>query len=140
MTKFESSIKTIASPQESVYNLLSDLTHLESFKEQIPQDLIKDLSFDEDTLTLSVAPVGKIFFHLVERNPYSCIKFQASNAPVPLNLWIQIVAVDENNCKAKVTAGLEVNPFMKGMIQKPIKDGLEKMIELLARLPYEPIK
>ena len=54
MTKFESSVKTIDSSQESVYDLLSDLTHINSFKDQIPQDLIKDLSFDKDTLTLSI--------------------------------------------------------------------------------------
>ena len=136
MTKFESSVKTIDSPQESVYDLLSDLTHINSFKDQIPQDLIKDLSFDKDTLTLSIVPVGKISFHIIERNPHTCIKFQASNSPVPLSLWIQIVSINESSCKAKVTAGLEVNPFMKGMIQKPIKDGLEKMIEVIARLPY----
>ncbi len=136
MTKFESSVKTINSPQESVYNLLSDLTNIESFKDRMPQDLIKDLSFDEDTLTVSIAPVGKISFHIIERDPHSCIKFQASNSPVPLNLWIQLVSLDETSCKVKITAGVEVNPFMKGMIQKPLKDGLEKMVEVVARLPY----
>ncbi|NMA74948.1 MAG: SRPBCC family protein [Bacteroidales bacterium] len=136
MTKFESSVKTINSPQESVYNLLSDLTNIESFKDRMPQDLIKDLSFDEDTLTVSIAPVGKISFHIIERDPHSCIKFQASNSPVPLNLWIQLVSLDEKSCKVKITAGVEVNPFMKGMIQKPLKDGLEKMVEVIARLPY----
>ena len=136
MAKFESSIKTIASSQEKVYDFLSDLTHIEAFKEQIPDHLVKDLSFDADSITLSVAPIGKVTFNIIEREPHKCIKFKASNSPVPLDLWIQIVAIEENSCKTKLTAGVEVNPFMKGMIQKPISDGLEKMVELIANLPY----
>lgn len=136
MTKFESSIKTIASSQEKVYNLLSDLSHIEAFKDQIPDHLAKDLSFDTDSITLNIAPVGKVTFNVIDREPHKCIKLQASNSPAPLDLWIQIVAIDENNCKAKITAGVDVNPFMKGMIQKPITGGLEKMIELIANLPY----
>ena len=136
MTKFESSVKKISSSQESVYNLLSDLTNIESFRDRIPENLVKDLSFDSDSLTLSVAPVGKISFNIIEREPHKCIKFQDENSPVPFTLWIQIVAIDENRCKAKATAGLDVNPFMKSMVKKPVQDGLEKITEVLAHLPY----
>lgn len=42
----------------------------------------------------------------------------------------------ENECKMKLTIGLELNPFMKAMVQKPLQDGVEKMAEMLSMIPY----
>lgn len=36
----------------------------------------------------------------------------------------------------KLTIGLELNPFMKAMVQKPLQDGVEKMAEMLSMIPY----
>ena len=52
MSKFESSIKQIAYPQQSVYNMLSDLTNIERVKDKVPEDKLKDLTFDKDTISI----------------------------------------------------------------------------------------
>ena len=67
MSQFESSVKQIPFSQERVYTKLSDLSNLESVKDRIPQDKVKDISFDSDTLTFSVDPVGKITLEVIER-------------------------------------------------------------------------
>ena len=136
MTKFESSVKVIPYPQERVYGKLSDLSHLESLKDRLPQDKVKDLSFDTDTLSFSVDPVGQLTLKVSEREPYKCIKFDTTNSPLPFNMWIQLVPVTGEECKIKVTIGLEINPFMKAMVQKPLQEGLEKMVEMLASIEY----
>lgn len=136
MTKFESSVKTISASQEAVYEILSDLNNLEKFKNNMPEDKVKNLSFDSDSLSIEVAPVGKITLNIIEKEPCKCIKFATTTSPVPFNLWIQLVAVAENECKMKLTIGLELNPFMKGMIQKPLQEGLEKMADALAIIKY----
>lgn len=136
MTKFESSVKTISASQEAVYEKLSDLNNLEKFKDSIPEDKVKNLSFDSESLSIDVAPVGQITLKIVEKEPCKCIKFATTTSPLPFNLWIQLVPVDENECKMKLTIGLEINPFMKGMIQKPLQEGLEKMAETLALIRY----
>lgn len=136
MTKFESSVKTISSSQEAVYAKLSDLNNLEKFKDSMPEDKVKNLSFDSESLTIEVAPVGKITLNIVEREPSKCIKFATTTSPLPFNLWIQIVAVSETECKMKLTIGIELNPFMKGMVQKPLQEGLEKMADMLSVIPY----
>ena len=46
------------------------------------------------------------------------------------------MAVSEEECKLKVTIGLEINPFMKAMVQKPLQDGLKKMVEMLSMINY----
>ena len=136
MTKFESSIKQIPYSQEAVYAKLSDLSHLESIKDRLPADKVKDLTFDADSLSFSVAPVGQISLLIIEREPCKCIKFETSNSPLPFNLWIQLLPVEENVCKMRITVGLELNPFMKSMVQKPLQEGIEKMAETLSQIPY----
>jgi hypothetical protein len=136
MTKFESSVKTISYSQESVYNKLSDLSNLEAVRDRLPQDKVKDLSFDTDSLSMQIPNVGQLTLKIIEREPCKCIKFETANSPLPFNMWIQIVALAANECKVRVTVGMEINPFMKAMVQKPLTEGLEKMVEMLSMIQY----
>jgi len=133
MSKFESSVKIIPYSQELVYNKLSDLNNLESIKDKIPEDKIQDMSFDADTISFSAAPAGTITLKIIEREPSKCIKFATTTSPVPFNLWIQIVPTTEEECKMKITIDVELNPMMKIMVEKPLKDGLEKMADMMAK-------
>lgn len=136
MTKFESSVKVISASQEAVYEKLSNLSNLEKVKDRLPQDKVKNLSFDAESLSIEAAPVGKITLHIVEKEPCKCIKFETTVSPLPFNLWIQIAPVTEAECKIKLTIGLELNPFMKTMVQKPLQEGIEKMAEMLSLIEY----
>lgn len=136
MTKFESSVKHVQASQEAVYAKLSDLSNLEHLKDRIPADKVSNLSFDSDSLSFEVSPVGKITLQIVEREPCKCIKFGTTVSPLPFNLWIQIVPVTETECKMKLTIGMELNPFMKAMVQKPLQEGLEKMADALSMVSY----
>lgn len=136
MTQFESGIKMIPYSQEQVYAKLSDLNHLEAVKDRIPTDKVQDLQFDADTVSFSVSPVGRLSLHIVNREEPKCIKFEAANSPLPFNLWIQLLPVTENECKMKLTIKAEINMFLKGMVSKPMQDGLEKLADMLAIIPY----
>lgn len=136
MSQFESSVKQIPFSQERVYAKLYDLSNLESMKDRIPQDKVKDISFDSDTLTFSVDPVGKITLQVIEREPFKCIKFETTQSPLPFNLWIQLVPDSEQGCKMKLTIRVDINPFMKAMVQKPLQEGIEKMADMLAMIQY----
>lgn len=136
MTTFESAVKVIPYSQERVYNKLSDLSNLEAIKDRLPEDKVKDMSFDTDTLSFSVPAIGRLTLQIIEREPTKCIKFETTNSPLPFNLWVQLVATADEECKLKVTVGIELNPFLKGMIQKPLQEGLEKMADMLAMIQY----
>lgn len=136
MTTFESDIKVIPYSQERVYDKLSDLKNLEAVKDRLPEDKVKDVTFDSDTLSFNVSAIGELTLKVIEREPSKCIKFETTNSPLPFNLWIQLVAVSEQECKLKVTIGMELNPFMKAMIQKPLTEGLAKMVDMLAMIQY----
>lgn len=136
MTKFESEVKVISASQEAVYEKLSDLNNLENVKDRLPEDKVKNLSFDAESMTIEVAPVGKITLQIVEKEPCKSIKFATTTSPLPFNLWIQLAPVTDIECKMKLTIGMELNPFMKTMVQKPLQEGLDKMADMLAMIQY----
>lgn len=137
MSKFESSIRQIQYSQQSVYNMLSDLSNIERIRDRIPQDKLKDFTFDRDSIAMSVAPVGEIRLRIVEREEPKCVKFETEQSPVPFNLWIQIVTVSETTCKVKVTVKADLNPFIRGMVSKPLQEALEKIADALEAVRYE---
>ena len=136
MMKFESKVKVIPASQSAVYGKLSDLSNLEKIKSCLPEDKVKNLEFTADTLSAEISPVGTVTLEIVEREPEKCIKFGTTTSPLPFNLWIQIVSTGEAECKIKLTIGMELNPFMKVMVQKPLQEGLEKMADMLALIQY----
>jgi len=139
--QFESNVKHVPYSQERVYNKLSDLNNLEGVRERL--DMVKDkldgkledMSFDRDSITLKVQGISLIL-RIIEREPLKCIKFEGDKSPIPLNLWIQILPVTQEEAKMKVTIRAEVNMFMKAMVSKPLQEGVEKLADMLAMLPY----
>ena len=135
-SKFESSVKLIPYSQQAVYNNISDLRNLEKVRDRVPEDKVQDFSFDEDTVSLNVAPVGELKLRICDREEPKCIKFETVQSPVPFNVWVQILPVDENSSKMKVTVKAELNPFIKSMVEKPLQEGVEKIADALAMVHY----
>ena len=137
MTEFVSEIKTIPYNEADVFEMLSDLSNLESMKDKIPQEKISDFSFDKDSCSFSINPVGKIKFSIVEREPNKTIKFKADKSPIDVTVWIQLKQADKNDTKMKLTIKAELNPFIKPMVSKPIQEGINKIADILAAIPYK---
>jgi hypothetical protein len=158
MTKFESSIKQIHSPQPAVFSKLSDLNNLRVIQErandpvfveqikasgQVPEDklgqiqeAIAQLQFTEDSVTYPSSPIGAVTLRIVERDELKCVKFAVEGAPMAAFLWIQILQTSTYECKMKCTIGAELNFFMKQMAKKPLQEGVEKLAEMLSMIPY----
>lgn len=136
MTEFISDIKEIPFNDDRVFDMLSDLSNLDKVKDRIPQDKLKDFTFDSDSCSFAVDPVGKITFQIVDREPNKTIKFTTTNSPVPLHMWIQLKQVAENDTRMKLTVRADLNPFIKPMVSKPLQDAIDKISTILAALPY----
>lgn len=136
MSKYESGVKQIPHPQTAVYNTLSDLNNIERIKDRIPADQVKDLAFDRDSVSVNVAPVGSIKLRIVDRDEPKCIKFETENSPVPFNLWVQLLPVTDTTCKMCVTVKADIPLFLKPMLGNKLQDGVDKIADALAMLPY----
>lgn len=150
MSTFESTIRQINYPQQSVYSKLSDLNNLEKLKERMelmkdsmPEEArqqaekIKDLTFDADSMSVNVPPVGAIRLRIVDRDEPKYIKFETEQSPIPFNFWIQILPVTTTTSKMKLTIKADLNPFIKQMVKKPLQEGIEKIADVLQMIQYE---
>lgn len=137
MSKFESSIRQINYPQQVVYQGLSNLDNLSKIQDRIPEDKAQDLTFDNDSVSINVPPVGKITMRIIEREEPKTIKFETVQSPLPFNFWIQLLPVTETSCKMKLTLKADLNPFIKGMVSKPLQEGIEKIADVLQMIKYE---
>ena len=137
MTEFVSEIKTIPYAGSTIYEVLSDLRNLDKVKDKIPQDKIKNFSYDRDSCSVSVDPVGNIKFNIVDREPDSTIKFEAEQVPFPINMWIQLKPGDGNETKMKLTVKADLNIFLKPMVSGPLKQAVDKIAEMIAMISYD---
>lgn len=136
MSKYESGVKQVAHPQQLVYDTLSDLNNISRVKDRIPADKMQDLTFDHDTVSVNVLPVGAITLKIVERDEPKCVKFEAVNSPLPFNLWVQMLPVTDTTSKIRVTVKADIPVFLKPMIGSKLQDGVDKIADALAMLPY----
>ena len=136
-TKYESSVREIPYSQQAVYNRLSDLGLSEQVRDQLPEDKREDITFDGESITMNVPPVGSISIRICDREEPKMIKYETTNSPLPFNLWIQLLPLTEASCKMRLTIKADLNPFVRGMISKPPKEGLEKLADAIAAGKYE---
>ena len=136
MTKIESTIREIAYPQQAVYNMLSDLSNMQKVQDKIPHEQVKDLTFTADSISISTQ-MGAVKMVIVNREEPKEIKFETQESPIPFNFWIQILPVDETSSKMKLTIKADLNPFIAGMVKKPLQEGIEKIADVLQLIHYE---
>ena len=135
-SKFESTVRQINAPQEKVYEMLSNLQNLERVRDRLPEDKLQGLEFDSDSVSVEAPMVGRLALQVVEREEPKTIKFEATQSPVPLNFWIQLLPVNEDTCKMKLTLKADLNIFLRGMVQKPLQEGIERAADVLQNIEY----
>lgn len=149
MTKFESSVKQIPHSQRSVYAMLSDLSNIQRLKDHLPEeatdndemnkikDKLKNLSFDQDSLSINVDPIGQVSMRIIERDESKMIKLESEKSPFAFKFWIQVLPVTEASSKMKLTIDADIPFFAKSMVAKPLQEGIEKIADALAMIPFE---
>lgn len=161
MTKYESQIKTIAAPVERVYGKLSDLSNLGIIRERLSdpntlsfikqqagdkvsdeqlvalQERIKTLQFDTDSVSGYVEQLGtQLALRIIEREEPKLVKMQLEGSPIPGTLWLQLLPSSDGTTRMKITVGVELNFFMRKMVEGKLKNGIDKMADMLAMIPY----
>jgi hypothetical protein len=136
MTEYTSDVKTVPFSQERVYTVLSNMSNLEKIKDKIPADKISNFSFDNDSCSFSINPVGKVRFLIVEREFPQTIKLVADPSPVEITMWIQLKETQENETKLKLTVRADLNSFIKPLLSKPLQEGINKIADVLTAIPY----
>ena len=139
MADFVSNIKTIPYSETKVFEVLSNMENIGKIKDKISHKETKISDFDKDSCSFDVSPIGSVKFRIIEREPTKTIKFQAEGTPVGVNMWIQLIGTAPEETKIKLTIRAELNAFLKPMLSKPLEEGVEKIADALAKIPYNQI-
>ena len=127
--KVESKIGRLSSDCERIYVFLSNCNNFQQFA---ANDKVKDWQSDNDSCCFTIEGAGNLSFCIVERRPNELVKFSIDNAQAEnVFLWVQMKSVSLSDTRVKLTTKLDVNPMMRMFISKPLKKGLDKIVDTL---------
>ena len=130
--KVESKIGHLRSDDSRIYGFLSDCNNFQQFT---GHDKVKNWQADSESCRFTVDGAGDVAFRIVERRPNELIKFSIENTQAEnIFLWIQLKSANPGDTRVKLTAKLDANPVISMFISKPLKQGLDKIIETLERI------
>ena len=123
--------------QTAVYKNLCDLNNIGKYGDRIPPGLLDSFTFDSDSMEVNINPVGRMKLVITERAEPKHIKFQTESAPLDCKMWIQLKEHTPQTCLMKLTVKAEMTPLVKMMAGNRIEDGIEKMADMLSKIPYD---
>ncbi|HET6557475.1 MAG TPA: SRPBCC family protein [Prolixibacteraceae bacterium] len=145
--RYVSDIKIVQNNQEVIYNYLSNFENLskyvnegllEKMTEQIPQIKVTDFESDADSCRFQISGMGQAEIRIIEREAPKNIKITSSGSiPVGIMFWIQLLPEGPYQTKLRLTLDAEMNMMIKMMINKKLEDGINRMADMLAALPYK---
>ncbi len=134
MLKTESRVGIIKESEEKIYTFLSDFNN---FRNLVPENRVKNWESTADSCNFNVEGIGPIGLKIIEKEPNKLIKITSDGKkPVPFFVWIQIKEVAEKDSRIKITAEVDVNPFMAAMVKRPLKSFVDSLIEQAEKMKF----
>lgn len=135
--KYESKIGQINANATNVYAVLTNLENLQKFKDYIPQDKVKEIEVTRDSIRFKIEGIGpKIAIGIVDYEENKMIKYGAENIPIPVNAWIQLKQMEENDTRIRITIKADMPAMFKLMLDKKLQTGLDQAVDMLCHLQY----
>lgn len=139
MSEFAAEQKIIPHNDKDIFRVLSDLRNLELVKEMIPEDKIKDFNFDRDRVSFNVESIGKVTFLVTIREPNRLVRFKSDRLPFEIFLEINLRSKNDNETEMTMLVQSELNPFMRSVVEKPMREAVDRISDALVKLPYDKI-
>ena len=139
MSTYKSKVYPVSAAREQVFEKLS---HPEALTEKIKnlppelQEKLQTVKFGEDSISFVVPPMGEMRMLFTERTAPSRIVIGPESSPVPFGLSINIGEGADGNATIETAMDIELNMYLRQMVGNKIEDGIDKMAEMLSRLPY----
>jgi len=128
MLKIETPVQEVKASQEAVYAFMADMNNLEKL---MPEQVINWKS-DSDTCSYTIKGMADIRMKMESRKPSDQLVMQSEGGPFPFKLTLNILPSGSHASAAMVFEG-EVNPFLKMMVEKPLKNFFSLLVSNLAR-------
>lgn len=126
LSSYESRIGKINSGSREIFSFITDMRNLSSF---LPADVIENWEASADECSFEVSPVGKSKVRIVSKDQYETVKYTGYGLNnTEFFLWIQLKEREEKDTRVKITIKADLNPGLKMIASKPIKQFLDKLV------------
>lgn len=128
--KIETSPKMVNGNAEAVYNFLFDINN---FQELFPADKIENWNSNEESCTFRIKGMTDIGLKRVAATPNSLI-YLDSYGKVPFKFTLNLYLEEKDNqTQAHLIFDGEINPFMKMMVETPLTNFFNILIDELIK-------
>ena len=128
MAKIESKEVTINEKSSTLSKFLGNLNNLQKL---MPEDKISDWESDEDSCRFQIKGLAKIGMRKTSADSSKVIMESEGKNPFDFTLTINL---DEkgDDTTAKILFDGKMNPFMKAMVEKPLTNFFNMLVDKLA--------
>lgn len=125
-SSYESRIASIDAGSSEIFDFLSDMRN---FKRFLPEKTVQNWEASTDECSFEVTPVGRSVIKIMSKDPGNTVKYAGRGMnDTEFYIWVQLKELAEKDTRVKLTIKADLNPGIKLIASKPIKDFLEKLV------------
>jgi hypothetical protein len=128
---------TVNHPAEEVYTRISDLNSFQERMNALPEEAraqIGDVKFTADSIIINAPGVGEMKFNITKREPYSLVKLEAENSPVPFAIEMHLEPGGDSSTKVSTNLNVEIPAMLRPLIGSKMQEAADKFSELFTTL------
>lgn len=131
MTRIESKQVRIARSAQELYDFLQDMGN---FQQLLPQDRISEWKSDGRSCSFKVQGAATIGLQLDSGTPNTLVRMKSTErSPFPFTLDVHLVE-DNGNTNAHQVFEADLNPVIKMMVEKPLKNLFDHIADKMVAL------
>lgn len=124
MTRIESDEWVIDKPEKEVFEFLSNCNNLQ----QLMPEQVTNWQSTADECSFTIAGMASLGMEIKERNPGQNIRVERKGkAPFDFVMDYQMQSVDAGKTKLKISFDADLNPMLKMMAEKPLRNFLNTL-------------
>ena len=129
MTRIESQQVAVNKSAKEIYNFISNFNN---FNQLMPSS-VQDLETTENTCCFSLKGMPTIRLKIGDKTPFTHVSMVADGGQIEFSLNCSLDA-DGDNCKAQLFFEAELNMMMKMMVEKPLTNFLNILVDRLKEI------
>lgn len=135
MATFTSKPISSNSPAEAIADKFSDLSRFQELIDRLPESeksKVGDIALTPDSIILKTPQVGEVTLKITERTPHR-VTLSAVGSPVPMNLAVNIKAIDDATSELTTSMDVDIPAFLKPMVGGTLQKAVDQFGELMRR-------
>lgn len=131
MVRIESDDILIEKPENDIFDFLSDCNNLQ----KLMPEQVTDWQSTTDECSFTIKGMASLGMQIIERNKSSQIKIvRKGKAPFDFVMYYNLNSEDDNKTRLQIVFDADMNPFLKMMAEKPLKNFLNTLAENYQKL------